>query len=123
MTFFCTIGVIQVQTSLTTEPRQEKYKLKVKAVDSGLPQQSSELTVLLTVPLGNTPVEKSQVVEPVELQVTEGVDVGTEFGFFNMTDDGQVHQYRYQIAERNAGELGFIKTVVTKPGLNSFVLD
>ena len=64
-------------SSLLNEPRQEFYKLQIRASDSGFPPQHQEITVNITVPMQLQQKLKDSYVFEVLENVTQATVVGS----------------------------------------------
>ena len=75
-------GELQLIGNLTSIPLQEKYTILIKAVDFGVPQLSTEVTVTIRVPLNKPP----KLPDNVQFSVYENTTLDTVLGRINATD-------------------------------------
>ncbi|XP_071114980.1 protocadherin Fat 4-like [Haliotis cracherodii] len=100
-------GEITVASSLTEGTLQDQYDLEIRVVDHGYPQQSTDFTLTLDVPVNFPP----RLSDGYSFRVSENVPVGTAAGQVVATDrnvdKGEDERLSYFIGETESPSLPF----------------
>ncbi|XP_067676185.1 protocadherin Fat 4-like [Haliotis asinina] len=102
-----TTGVITVASSLTEGTLQDQYDLEIRVVDHGYPQQSTDFTLTLDVPVNFPPRLRDSYSFRLQENVPEGTAVGEVVATDRNADKGEEERLSYFIDDTESPSLPF----------------
>ncbi|XP_046553352.1 protocadherin Fat 4-like [Haliotis rubra] len=102
-----TTGLITVASSLTEGTLQDQYDLEIRVVDHGYPQQSTDFTLTLDVPVNFPPRLRDSYSFRLQENVHEGTAVGKVVATDRNADKGEEERLSYFIDKTESPSLPF----------------